>query len=77
MPRARKRDWQPKGLEIFDTSDLILDEALISVITQRFGSSHSQKKLEQLQKSLRWTAGRLRAPCTTVLGQHPEKYQPG
>jgi hypothetical protein len=35
MPRARKRDWQPKGLEIFDTSDLISDEALVSLITQR------------------------------------------
>jgi hypothetical protein len=45
MPRARKRDWQPKGLEIFDTSDLISDEALVSLITQRFGISHSQKKL--------------------------------
>jgi hypothetical protein len=33
MPRARKRDWQPKGTEIFDTQDLISDEALVSLIT--------------------------------------------
>jgi len=61
MPRARKRDWQPKGLEIFDTSDLISDEALVSLITQRFGISHSQKKLEKLQRRLRGIVGRLRA----------------
>jgi hypothetical protein len=60
MPRARKRDWQPKGLEIFDTSDLISDEALVSLITQRFGISHSQKKLEKLQRRLRGITGLLR-----------------
>jgi hypothetical protein len=61
MPRARKRDWQPKGIEIFDTHDLISDEALVSLITQRFSSSCSQEKLAQLQSRLRWIAGRLRA----------------
>ena len=60
MPRARKRDWQPKGLEIFDTSDLISDEALVCLITQRFGISHSQKKLEKLQRRLRGITGLLR-----------------
>jgi hypothetical protein len=52
MPRARKRDWQPKGLEIFDTSDLISDEALVSLITQRFGISHSQKKTRETSKKI-------------------------
>src|SRR5258708_1020209 len=61
MPRARKRDWQPKGLEIFDTSDLISDEALVSLITQRFGISPSQKKLEKVQRRLGGIGGRLRA----------------
>ena len=61
MPRARNRDWQPKGIELFDPHDLISDEVLVSLITQRFGNSCSQEKLAQLQSRLRWIVGRLRA----------------
>jgi hypothetical protein len=77
MPRARKRDWQPKGTEIFDTQDLISDEALISLITQHFGSSRSQEKLAQLQFRLRWIAGLLRAGLHYRSRPTPEKYQRG
>jgi hypothetical protein len=60
MPRAKPSAWQPKGLEVFDTSDLYSDDYLTKLITHHLGT-HSEKKTRKILVQLRNITGLLRA----------------
>jgi len=60
MPRAEPNAWQPKGLEVFDTSDLYSDDYLTKLITHHLGT-HSEKKTRKILVQLRNITGLLRA----------------
>jgi hypothetical protein len=60
MPRAKPITWQPKGIEVFDTSDLYSDDYLTKLITHHLGA-HSEKKKGEILVQLRNITGLLRA----------------
>jgi hypothetical protein len=60
MPRAKPSAWQPRDLEISDTSDLYSDDYLTKLITHHLGT-HSEKKTRKILVQLRNITGLLRA----------------